>query len=165
LVELRDQGVIRAVGAGMNFVAPLRRIVAQSDVDIVMVAGRYTLLDRSAEVLLEQCAQNSVAVAAAAPFNSGLLARRWPADDAHFDYAPAAATVLGRAREYAQICEQFGVALPQAAIQFPLRHSAVTSVVTGMRTSGQVQDAMRWMRSPVPEELWRALDELARRQA
>ena len=82
LAELRDQGVVGAIGAGMNFVEPLRRVVAEADVDAVMVAGRYTLLDRSALTLLEDCRARNVSVVAAAPFNSGLLARPWPSANA-----------------------------------------------------------------------------------
>ena len=89
LVELREQGVVGAVGAGMNFVEPLRRFVAETDVDVLMVAGRWTLVDQSAEPLLTDCAHAGVAVVAAAPFNSGLLARPHPADDARFDYDTA----------------------------------------------------------------------------
>lgn len=159
LATLRDQGVIKSVGAGMNFVDPLRRIVAQTDVDVVMVAGRYTLVDRRAGVLLDDCVERSVSVVVAAPFNSGLLARPWPRDGAHFDYAPAPPEILRLARKYASICREFSVALPQAALQFPLRHPAVVAVMTGMRTADQARECAAWSRMQLPEELWSALSD------
>ncbi len=85
LAELRDQGVVGAVGVGMNFVEPLRRVVADADVDVILVAGRWTLIDRSAEPLLADCIERGVAVIAAGAFNSGLLAQQDPSADALFD--------------------------------------------------------------------------------
>jgi D-threo-aldose 1-dehydrogenase len=157
LITLRDQGVIGAVGAGMNFWQPLLRIVAETDIDAVMLAGRWTLVDRSAQPLLEACVQRGVSVVAAAPFNSGLLAAPWPADGAYFDYAPASDDVLARARSLAEICRRFGTTLPHAAVQFPLRHPAVASVVAGVRTAAQAGADARWATSELPEELWAAL--------
>jgi D-threo-aldose 1-dehydrogenase len=95
---------------------------------------------------------------AAAPFNSGLLAQAHPGEDARFNYEPVPAPLLRRARELARACERFGVALPQAALQFPLRHEAVVSVVAGMATADEVRGNAAWMRGPVPESLWPALD-------
>lgn len=157
LVQLRDQGVVRAVGAGMNTVNPLRRIVAESDVDVVMVAGRWTLLDRTAAELLADCADRGVRVVAAAPFNSGLLARPWPTDGAHFDYAPASEAVLELARQYAQVCFAHQTTLPAAALQFPLRSAVVDSVVVGPANREQVEECLQWSRAPVSEETWRGL--------
>ena len=162
LVELRDQGVIGAVGAGMNFVEPLRRFVAESDVDVVMVAGRWTLVDQSAEPLLTDCEDAGVSVVAAAPFNSGLLARPQPADDARFDYDTAPEDVLEAARACARACELRGAELPAAAVQFPLRHPAVVSVVAGMRTRSQVDAVAAWMGARLDERLWAELQAAAR---
>ncbi|BCJ76381.1 oxidoreductase [Catellatospora sp. IY07-71] len=156
LIRLRDQGVIGAVGVGMNqWQAPLR-MVRETDLDVVMLAGRYTLLDRSGEQLLDECAGRGVAVVAAAPFNSGILARPWPADGAHFNYAPAPDPVLQRARRLAETCQAHDVTLPVAALQFPLRHPAVTSVVTGMGSAAHVAAAAAAMRTTVPTGLWQA---------
>lgn len=154
LVELRDQGVVGAVGAGMNFVQPLRRFVAEADVDVIMVAGRWTLVDQSAYPLLEECTQAKVAVVAAAPFNSGLLARSEPGDDAMFDYDRAPADVLDDARACARACRAWDVDLPEAAIRFPLRHPAVVSVVAGMRTREQVDLNIMRMDAAIDERLW-----------
>lgn len=156
LCELRDQGVVGAVGAGMNFVAPLQRIVAEADVDVVMLAGRWTLLDRSGAPLLEDCANRDVAVVAAAPFNSGLLSRPFPTGG-KFDYAEASAETIARAQHLATLCAEGGVELPVAAIQFPLRDRAVVSVVSGMRNRAQVADTVARFSAPVPDELWRQL--------
>lgn len=162
LVELREQHVIGAVGAGMNYVEPLRRFVAETDVDVLMVAGRWTLVDQSAAQLLSECADADVAVVAAAPFNSGLLARRQPADGAMFDYGPAPADVLETARACARSCEAHGTELPAAALQFPLRHAAVVSVVTGMRNPEHVDLNVSWMTTGIDEQLWAELPAPAR---
>jgi len=154
LVELREQGVVGAVGAGMNTVNPLLRFVYESDVDVVMVAGRWTLLDRSAAPLLDACAESGVAVLAAAPFNSGLLAEELPAEGTRFDYAPAAPGLLAAARRYADLARCHGATLPQLALQFPLRHPAVAGVVAGMVTPEQSTADAAWLATPVPEPLW-----------
>lgn len=162
LVELREQHVIGAVGAGMNFVEPLRRFVAETDVDVLMLAGRWTLVDQSGVQLLDECVGAGVGVVAAAPFNSGLLARRQPADDAMFDYERAPADVLEAARACARVCEAHGSELPAAALQFPLRHEAVVSVVTGMRTPEHVDLNVSWMTTGIDERLWAELPAPAR---
>jgi D-threo-aldose 1-dehydrogenase len=158
LAELRDQGVVGAIGVGMNAVAPLERFVAQTDVDVVMVAGRWTLLDRSARPLLDACAARGVSVVAAAPFNSGLLSSPRPAEDAYFDYRPASATVLARARALADACERHGTVLPHAAVRFPLRDPSVASVVAGFRTPHEAASAARWAAHDLPTGAWPALD-------
>lgn len=157
LAELREQGVLRAIGAGANFVEPLQRIAREADVDVLMVAGRYTLLDRSGAALLNECASRSISIVDAAPFNSGLLAKPWPDDDAHFNYVEAPADLLSRARELAAICRARGVELPAAALQFPLRHPAVVSVVSGMRTAEQATEAISRMAETAPDDLWQAV--------
>jgi D-threo-aldose 1-dehydrogenase len=162
LVQLRDEGVVGAVGAGMNFWQPLLRIATQTDVDVVMVAGRWTLLDRSAGLLLDACLDRQVAVVAAAPFNSGISAQPWPADDAYFDYGPAPADVLARARAYATACTDRGTTLPHAAVQFPLRHPAVACVVAGIRTPGQAKANTDWATHDLDPAQWEALDSVDR---
>jgi D-threo-aldose 1-dehydrogenase len=157
LVELREQGVIRAIGAGMNFVAPLRRLVAESDVDAVMVAGRWTLADRSAAPLLRECEARQVAVVAAAPFNSGLLSQPRPPEHAYFDYLPATPEMLGLARALADVCTPHGIVLPHAAIQFPLLDPAVVTVVAGMRTKEQARLCAEWISDEVSPDIWAEL--------
>ena len=144
----------------MNVWQPLLRIVQESDVDAVMLAGRWTVIDRSGEPLLAECERRSVAVAAAAPFNSGLLARPWPPDGAHFDYFPAPPHLLSQARALAAVCDEHGTTLPEVAMQFPLRHPTVATVVAGMRNPAQVASDIRFMGADVPESVWPALDEV-----
>ena len=158
LVQLRDEGVVGAVGAGMNYVDPLLRFASETDIDVLMAAGRWTLLDRSAAPLLAVCQQRSISVIAAAPFNSGLLAQTWPPDDAQYDYGPASATILARARAAARICGAYGATLPHAAMQFPLHHPAVSAVVAGMRSTDQVAQDLTWAISGLPPGLLAALE-------
>lgn len=153
LAELRDQGVIKAVGVGMNQWRMLAGFVRETGVDVIMLAGRYTLLDQSALAeLLPLCAERGVRVLAAGVFNSGLLATHDP--HGTYDYAPAPAEMLERARRIAAVCERHGVTLPQAALAFPLRHPAVASVVVGTRTAAEVERNTALAAAPVPEELW-----------
>jgi D-threo-aldose 1-dehydrogenase len=157
LVELRDEGVVAAIGAGMNFVGPLLRFVTETDVDAVMLAGRWTLADRRGEPLLAGCAERGLSLVAAAPFNSGLLSHSHPPDDAHFDYGQAPADVLDFARRLAAACAAAGATLPHAAMQFPLRHPAVPTVVVGMHTAAQARANLNWAERPLPPGLWEEL--------
>lgn len=162
LRELKDQGVVRAIGAGMNQSAMLARFVRECDVDVVMAAGRYTLLDRTAEEdLLPAAEEHGVSIVAAAIYNSGLLARAEVSDDARFDYDRAAPELVQRARRMAELCREAGVTLPDAAVQFPLRHPAVASVVVGVRTAAQVRGTIERYRAVIPEGLWNELEEAA----
>jgi D-threo-aldose 1-dehydrogenase len=159
LLRLRDEGVITAVGVGMNqWQAPLRMIRAV-DIDVVMVAGRWTLLDRSAAPLLEECAARGVSVLAAAPYNSGLLAREKPDEHAHFDYGAVPRPMLHRARDAARLAQQHGLTLPQLAIQFPLRHPAVAAVVAGCASAQEVHDAVSRLTAHVDDADWAAIEE------
>jgi D-threo-aldose 1-dehydrogenase len=154
LARMRDEGLIGAFGVGMNqWQAPLQ-IVRDTDLDVVMLAGRWTLLDRSGAPLLEACTERGVSVLAAAPFNSGLLARTRPSDEAHFNYAAPDARVLGVACQLADLAIAHGVTLPQAALQFPLRHPAVAAVVTGLATPDHVHSNASWLAQPVPDAFW-----------
>ncbi|MER5419648.1 aldo/keto reductase [Streptosporangium roseum] len=156
LAELRDQGVVKAVGVGMNQSEMLARFVRETGVDMVMLAGRHTLLDQSGEEeLLPLCQERGVSVVAAGVFNSGLLATHDPAGT--YDYAPAPAPLLARARRIAAVCESHGVTLPQAALAFPLRHPAVASVVVGARSAAEVARNAALTARPVPEALWAEL--------
>jgi len=158
LIELREQGVIGAVGVGMNqWQAPLR-MVRETDLDVVMLAGRWTLLDRSGAELVAECAGRNVAIVDAAPFNSGLLATDRPPAGATYNYAPAPAEVLARVNEMADVCARDGVRLPAAAIQFPLRSPQVASVVCGLRTAAEANAAVARYAEPIAEETWAALD-------
>jgi len=154
--RLRAQGVVRAIGVGMNQAAMLTRFVVDTDVDLVLVAGRYTLLDQSAATSLLPAAQRrGVAVLAAGVFNSGVLAA--PVPGASYDYAAAPPSVLARARALEQACARFGVPLRAAAARFPLAHPAVASVLIGARSAAEITDAIRLRRLPIPAALWESL--------
>lgn len=158
LVELRDQGVVSAIGAGMNQSAMLAEFVRRCDVDIMMVAGRYTLLDQSAaRDLLPAAAERDVAVVAAAIYNSGLLSSDRPSGGARFDYRDAPDELIARASAMADVCEEHGTTLPAAAVAFPLRSSLVTSVVVGMRGTNQVTSTMDRYHAVPPHEMWEEL--------
>lgn len=159
LVALRDQGVVRSIGAGMNRAAMLADFVERCDIDVVMVAGRHTLLDGEArERLLPLAAERGVAVVAAAVYNSGLLSTaRPPAVGARYDYDAAPEALVERAHAIADVCERHGVELPAAAVRFPLRDPGVASVVVGMRTGAQVTSTLSRWAAEVPGALWAEL--------
>ena len=155
LAELRARGVVGAIGAGMYHTAMLTRLVQETDIDVVMLAGRYTLLDHSAlDDLLPACAERGVSVLAASVFNSGLLATPRPAAGAHFDYEPAAPELVRRAHRIADVCEAHGVTLPQAAMAFPLRHPVVAGIVVGMRSADETRRNVELLGTAVPAQVW-----------
>jgi D-threo-aldose 1-dehydrogenase len=156
LERLRAEGTVGAIGVGMNQAEMLTRFVRQTDVDVVLVAGRYTLLDQSAaEALLPAAVERGVAVLAGGVFNSGLLAA--PAPGARFDYREAPAELITRAARLQAVCERFGVPLRAAAARFPLRHPAVASVLIGARSAAEVRDAIELRGLDIPEALWDAV--------
>jgi len=158
LAELRDQGVVNAIGAGMNQASMLADIVRETDVDVVMLAGRYTLLEqKSLDDLLPLCEERRVGVVAAGVFNSGLLARPQPQSEAKYDYGTAPRELLDRARTIAAICGRHGTTLPAAAIAFPLAHPAVASVCLGARSAKQVQRNVALYTEPIPADVWSEL--------
>ncbi|WP_433538469.1 aldo/keto reductase [Micromonospora sp. CA-249363] len=158
LVELRDQGVVGAIGAGMNQSAMLARFVQETDIDVVMCAGRYTLLEQGAvDDLLPAAQAAGVGVVIAGVYNSGLLARDQPPADATYNYQQAPPEVIERARRIAAVCQEYGVTLPQAALAFVRRHPVVVSTVVGLRDEAQVTETLRRFDADVPEQLWVAL--------
>jgi D-threo-aldose 1-dehydrogenase len=162
LERLRAEGVVRAIGAGMNQAEMLTRFVTDTDVDVVLLAGRYTLLDRQAAALLPAARDRSVSVIAGGVFNSGLLAR--PGPGARFDYRAAPAALVQRARALEATCARYGVPLRAAAARFPLRDPAVAAVLIGARTPQEISEAAELRRLAVPDELWAELDRPADQQ-
>jgi D-threo-aldose 1-dehydrogenase len=158
LARLRDDGIISAFGVGTSNWRTALRLLDTTDLDVVMIAGRVTLADRSGLPVLEAAELRGVAVVAAAPFNSGLLATPWPGDDSRFDYAPVTEAVLALARDLADACQRYGVVLPEAAIRYPERLSAVRSVVVGMSSPAEVIADVEAFGRPIPTELWLELD-------
>ncbi len=160
LEELRGQGVVSAIGAGMNQTAMLADFARHTDMDVLMLAGRYTLLEQSAlEDLLPICQQRGIGIVAAGVFNSGLLARRTPPDNAMYNYDDAPEALVLRARHMAEICERHGTSLPAAALAFPLAHPAVVSVCVGARSPEQIERNVELYRSGVPASVWGELRE------
>jgi aryl-alcohol dehydrogenase-like predicted oxidoreductase len=153
LARLRDEGVVRAIGVGMNQAELLVRFAHDTDVDCFLVAGRYTLLDGGALAeLLPLCVERGIAVIAGGVFNSGILAN----DDGsgHFDYKAAAPELGERVRRIAATCARWGVPLQAAALQFPLGHPAVACVLVGCRSPAEVSDDVRLFGLELPSGLW-----------
>lgn len=157
LEELRGQGCVAAIGAGMNQAEMLTRFVTDTDVDVVLVAGRYTLLDRGAgRALLPAARERGVGVLAGGVFNSGVLAA--PETNSSYDYQAAPGPLIARARQLEAVCAQFGVPLRAAAARFPTRHPAVASVLIGARSAAEISDAIALWKTDIPAGLWAALD-------
>ncbi len=153
LTDLRSQGVAGAVGVGMNSAESLAWLVSRADLDCVLVAGRYTLLDDSAATaLFPLCAERGVTVLAGGVFNSGILA-----GGQHYDYAPAAAGVTARVRRLHDICNTHDVSLAAAALRYVLRHPLVTAAVVGARSAEEIRADASFLSADIPDELWREL--------
>jgi D-threo-aldose 1-dehydrogenase len=155
LADLRSQGVLRAIGVGMNQSPMLARFLRETPVDLVMLAGRYTLLEQHAlDDTLAAAAATDKSVVAVGVFNSGILAKARPGPGATFDYDDAPAELLARANQIADICERHRTSLPAAAIAFPLAHPCVANVTIGMRTATEVRQDVDLYNAPVPLGLW-----------
>jgi len=153
LARLRAEGTVGAIGVGVNSASLAEWFVARCDLDCVLVAGRYTLLDDSAaRSLFPLCRSRGVAVLAAGVFNSGILAD--PADGARYDYAPAAPGILARARRIAEVCARYDVPVAAAALRHVLRHPAVTAAVVGARTADEIRADAGYLGLPIPDALW-----------
>jgi len=159
LHELRSQGVIGAVGVGSKQVQILHRFVTETELDTVMLAGRYTLLEQPAlDDLLPACEKHGVSVLNVGVFNSGLLAREWPEDGGKYEYGDAPPELVERARRIAAVCREYGTSLPHAALVFAGAHPTVASVVVGAgRAAHMLRDADLADAPPPPAGLWDAL--------
>ena len=156
LHRLRAEGVIRAIGAGMNQSAMLARFAREGDFDVFLVAGRYTLLDQEAlGELLPLCVERGIGVLVGGVMNSGVLAD--PRPGSRFNYTPAPVDVVDLAGRLAEVCERHAVPLRAAAIQFPLAHPAVRSLVAGVRRIDHLDEYPALMRRPIPPDLWAEL--------
>jgi D-threo-aldose 1-dehydrogenase len=153
LERLRAEGVVGAIGAGMNQAEALTRFVTDTDVDAVLLAGRYTLLEHGAlDRLLPEAAARGTSVIIGGVLNSGLLAD--PRPGATYDYAPAPDSLLAHALRLKTVCDRHGVPLRAAALRFPFGHPAVASVLTGARSADEVRDTIAMVRLPIPDALW-----------
>ncbi len=156
LHDLREQGVVRGIGAGMNQTSVLTTLVSELDLDVVLLAGRYTLLDQgSMSDLLPACRDNGTSVIVGGVFNSGILID--PSEDARFDYIPASATIVAKARRIRDVCDRFEVPLSAAAIQFPLAHPQVSTVLIGARSVEELDEDLELLSTPIPDQLWHEL--------
>jgi D-threo-aldose 1-dehydrogenase len=157
LVELRDQGVIRAIGVGTNWAHVAEAFVGQVDLDCVLLAGRHTLLEQTGTPeLFARCLDLGVSVVAAGVLNSGILAD--PRPGAPYDYGPASDAQVARAQRLGAVCDRHGVALVAAALQYPLRHPAVRVVLVGAGSSAEVVEDHRLLGVEVPAACWAELE-------
>ena len=152
LAELRDQGLVKAIGAGMNEWEFLLELARDGRFDAFLLAGRYTLLEQTSLPFIDYCAQHEVSVVIGGVYNSGLLAN--PKVGAHDNYAPVSKGRLERAFALQKVCERHGVPLRAAALQFPLFHPAVSSVLTAARNVQQLEDNVKQFETSIPLELW-----------
>jgi D-threo-aldose 1-dehydrogenase len=156
LDRLRSEGVLGAIGAGMNQAEMLVRFARDADFDCFLVAGRYTLLDQTAlSELLPLCCEREIAVIVGGVYNSGILVD--PTPGATFDYRPAPPSWLERAQRLRAICDRHAVPLMAAAIQFPLAHPAVASLLVGPRSTAELDESLDLLALPIPAELWAEL--------
>lgn len=158
LDKLRSEGTIKAVGSGMNQAEMLARFAREADFDCFLVAGRYTLLDQAAlPELLPICEQKGIAIIIGGVYNSGILANLDNPDRATFNYEPAEQHWLEKARAIKAVCDRHNVPLQAAALQFPLAHPAVAVVLTGARSTEELDQNLAFMCQPIPADLWAEL--------
>jgi len=158
LQALQAEGLTGGIGLGVNECEVVLECLDRGFApDAILLAGRHTLLDATAEStgLIERCRELGVMLIAAAPFNSGLLA-----GGDRFNYVAAPAPMLDATRRLSEICADYAVPLPAAALQFPLRDPTVACVVAGARTAAEFRQQAAWFDHPIPDDLWRALDEV-----
>ena len=154
--SLREQGVVRAIGLGVNEWQVCEAVLATADLDIVLLAGRYTLLEQGAlESFLPLCVRRGIAVVVGGPYNSGILARdEHTQGSGNYDYSRPPGDILARVDSLQAVCGRHRVPLAAAALQFPLAHPAVVSVIPGMSSAAEVAAAVRWMSIPIPAACW-----------
>jgi D-threo-aldose 1-dehydrogenase len=156
LSKLRDQGYITAYGIGMNICETPIRFIKETDIDVVLIAGRYSLLDQSAAVeLLPLAMKRNVDVIVAGVFNSGLLAN--PQLGATYDYIPASPELISKASILKESAKAFGVSIQAAATQFPLKNPAVKSILVGCRSESEVISNLEAFNEEIPAEFWQEL--------
>ena len=151
--ELRNAGLIKAIGLGVNENKVCMDALAIGDWDVFLLAGRYTLLEQTAiDTLFPACRKAGTSIICGGPFNSGVLVGRdtW-------NYAKAPKDVIDKARKLSVIADEFGIPLPAAALQFPLGDEIVCSVIPGPRDKGELEQIMTWFKTPIPTEFWATL--------
>ena len=155
LRELKDGGAIRAFGLGVNEIAVCDEVLDEADLDCILIAGRYTLLEQSGLALFARCAGRGVGVISAGPYNSGILAggsrRQGPL---RYDYGAAPGDIVDRLRRIEAICDRHAVPIAAAALQFPLAHPAVTCVLPGIGSAGRMKETVSLAGYPIPQAFW-----------
>ncbi len=158
LHKMREEGLVKAIGIGMNWCPTSVAIMKETDLNIALIAGRFTLLDQSAQAELYPLAlAKKVSIIAAGVFNSGVLAN--PVAGAYYDYEIAPQEIIDKARAIANFLEKFNVTLASAALQFPLRHPAVASVLTGAGSMAELRANIASFDATLPDELWSEMEE------
>jgi len=155
LERLRDQGGISAIGIGVNEVAICLDLLDRIDLDVILLGGRYTLLEQTPlDELFPRCAASGTSIVIGGPYNSGILAVGSSAGDAHYDYGPVPETLLDKVRRIERVCAAHHVALPAAALQFVLAHPQVASVIPGLANPAEVRSTVDYATAPIPDALW-----------
>ena len=153
LDRMRSEGIIKAIGVGMNQCETPTRVIKETDIDMVLIAGRYSLLDQRALIeLLPTAVERNVDIIAAGVFNSGILAN--PVKGATYDYVPASDELLAKALRIREVLDGHQVSLTSAALQFPLRHPAVKSVLVGCRSAAEVKTNIDAFNLPIENKVW-----------
>jgi D-threo-aldose 1-dehydrogenase len=156
LRRLRDERTVSAIGIGVNEVEICLDLMDRAELDVLLLAGRYTLLEQGAiDELLPRCMKESVSVVIGGPFNSGILATGASAPGTpRYNYNPAPAAIRERVSRLEAVCTSHGVPLVAAALQFPLAHPAVSSVIPGFASAAEVRAGVAYFQTPIPAELW-----------
>jgi D-threo-aldose 1-dehydrogenase len=159
--ELRDSGAVGAIGLGVNEWQICEEALAHGDYDVMLLAGRYTLLEQSAlETFLPLCERRDVSIVLGGPYNSGILARGVKdRTNLVYDYQPAPPHIIERVAAIESVCDKHNVVLPAAALQFPLAHPQVICVIPGMNSPAEVARAKEYLNMPIPAGFWRELRE------
>ena len=161
LAELRSSGDVRAIGLGVNEFEVCEQALDHGDWDCFLLAGRYTLLEQEAlRTFLPACEARGCSVVIGGPYNSGILATGVGNGEAHYNYGDPPADVVRKVIRLEAACEEYGIPLAAAALQFPLAHPAVAAVIPGMDTPVHVAQTRRLLRMPIPDDLWRTLKDL-----
>ena len=158
LDELRSQGVIKGIGVGMNICSYATKAVKEMDLDVILIAGRYSLLDQSAqEVLFKECLKKQTGIMVGGVYNSGVLAN--PVPESTYNYLPVTPEILSKVKQIQALLLDFDISLTAAAIQFPLRHPAVTCVLTGSRSVTELNANIKDFDQTIPDAAWKALED------
>ena len=154
MVKLRDEGVISAIGGGINEWEVCETLARRGDFDVFLLAGRYTLLEQNAlDSFLPLCEARGIKIVTGGPYNSGILASG-PLEGAFYNYDPAPQKILDRVRAIQSVCASYGVSLKAAALQFPLLHPTHLSVIPGAQTAQELSDNVAVFQADIPASLW-----------